>query len=241
MTEALANKSGMEFSEGKEIDKKTSFGLIMVKPHAVREAADVTISSVLGATPDRMKQEMIKALNLPDDVEEKVFGGKLSVCKTIYRDLGQPSLRGEVQVDELMELFYGRDKEKRHYQTLLDLYSGSVVFFVVKYDGPQAELEDVLRKLKGKEEFFREERGSGIRGTLIPPKERIDLDELETLPEVEYRKKVVNVINNVVHITDNVAETAKALQILLTPSEIGEISNCGIPIDSFIARYAGER
>lgn len=217
-----------------------AFALLMVKPHALKESADVTLSYLLGEYEDKPSEEFIKALNLPPDANEAIFkNGKLQICKTFYRNLAVESPNNGHLYDELTEIFYGRDKDKKHYSTLLDLYKGPVAFLVLKYDGPQTEMEQVLRTFKGREQFLghESEKGFGVRGTFVLPKERIDIEAMENLPEEKYREQVVNVINNVIHITDNIQETARALEILLSSEDLDEMRARGIPIRQMIRDY----
>ena len=132
---------------------------------------------------------------------------------------------------------YGRDKDKRHYKTLLERYKGKCTFFLMEYRGSQEEMENALRELKGKETFVGENLGSGIRGSYVLPKERLDLDILEALPEAEYREHVGDVVDNAIHITDHAWETAEVLKLLLSEKEIESIEERGFPVIEYINKY----
>ncbi|OGM58675.1 hypothetical protein A3A50_02740 [Candidatus Woesebacteria bacterium RIFCSPLOWO2_01_FULL_38_20] len=214
---------------------KRSFGLIMIKPHAYEQVIDVPVGQLLGFSPEPPSDEMIKLLKLSSDTEKLLFrSGKFKPVAVFARDMGNnnPNMGGKYE--ELMGIMYGRDRDRRHYRTILERYQGKVMFFLVQYEGSQSEMEDVLREFKGKETFVGESQGSGIRGRFILPRKRIDLDKLEGLPEDEYRKQVPNVVDNAIHITDNPWETATALKILLSKEDKKAIEERGFPIEEYI-------
>jgi len=219
------------------IDRDKSFGLLMVKPHARDQAIDVSVAHILGFAGPEVDEKIVKALNLSAQAEHLLFrSGKLKPVSMFTRDMGSDNPRVREQNKKALDIMYGRDKDKRYYPTILERYSGKVMFFLVQYDGSQRELEEILRDLKGKETFIGEKTGSGLRGTFIPPKEKIDLDNLEKLPEEQYQKEVMGVIDNVIHATDHTWETAEVLKLFLSEEEIDEIEKRGFPLREFIKR-----
>lgn len=212
-----------------------SFVLLMVKPHAFKKGMDITLANILGF--GERKENILSVLNLPGETVDLLFGkdGLIPVT-TFIRDMDAVDAHGNPLIphEKVMEIMYGRDKKKRHYHTLLKNYRGPCVFFLMQYTGPQDQTEKALRQLKGKETFIGEKKGYGIRGAFIPPKNRIDLEWLESLPEEQYGEIVGEVVDNVVHITDYPWETAQILKLLLSPKEIQKIQDRGFPIQQYI-------
>ncbi len=222
--------------EDKNGELFSTFGLMMIKPHAYGEGADMAIADLLdgeyGPEDDR-----VKALRLsPETVKALFVDRKLHIVSRFYRTLN-------AKKDEaLFDIFYGRDKGTRHYPTLLDRYSGQVGFLLLRYDGANEEYTKLARELKGKHSFQNGvlNPGTGIRGTFSPLRKVIDLDALRQAPDEEYKEKIGSVIDNVIHITDFPSETALAVKSLLLPGEIDDIENRGIPIQSFIDTHIHE-
>lgn len=226
-----------------EKEKEVSYALLMVKPHAYEQSAEVTLNHLLNSPTDEPNENMIKALNLPEDVEEAIFTDKrLTVCKTFIRDTTVKTQSGEARFDDVIDIFYGEDKEKRHYPKLKELYRGPAAFMLLQFNGDEKEMARMLKVLKGKETFQgSEKKGVGIRGSFTPPKENIDLQWLESLEDDEYNEQVGKIINNVVHITDTQEEAADALRVLLSPDDIAEMQERNIDIQAFIDSKAHER
>lgn len=236
MTETAVPEPINDHIEDEAGESSSTFGLMMIKPHAYGEGADMAIADLLdgeyGPEDDR-----IKALRLsPETVKALFVDRKLHIVSRFYRTIDAEKDAG------LFDIFYGRDKDSRHYPTLLEHYSGQVGFLLLRYDGTNEEYALLARELKGKHSFQNGvlNPGSGIRGTFSPLRKVIDLDALSQAPDEEYKDKIGSVIDNVIHITDFPSETAQAVKSLLLPGEIDDIENRGIPIHTFIDTHTHE-
>src|SRR3989344_5129668 len=135
--------------ESSELPPNHSFALIMVKPHAFEQGIDIPMSNLLGFV-GKKSQVVIDNLRLDDETRGMLFENETFVPVTTFvRDTGEA---GE-KYKKVIDIMYGRDKDKRHYETLLERYRGKCAFFLMEYKGSQEEMEDALRKLKGKETF----------------------------------------------------------------------------------------
>jgi len=221
-----------ELSTAKEIPQKVgTYGLIMIKPHAFQEVADVVIGEMFSG--ESWTKDRIASLRLTPETKTEIFEERrLTVCKKIIRTL---DLEKHL---ELMKIFYGRDQDSKHWPALLDLYKGEIAFLTIHYDGSEENLRKILKELKGEDPFQEDETsGTGLRGVLLTPKKRVDLGKLETLSDDEYKKAVPQVINNAIHVTDGPHETAMALKLLLSEQEIDEAQTRGYDLGGFIKKH----
>lgn len=223
--------------ESRELPPNHSFALIMVKPHAFEQGIDISMSNLLGFVGEK-NQTVIDNLKLDEETKSLLFENETFVPVTTFiRDMGGTNVNLSKNYERVIDIMYGRDKDKRHYKTLLERYKGKCAFFLMEYRGSQDEMEDALRKLKGKETFVDENSGSGVRGAYVLPKKRLNLDELGRLPEGEYRAKIGDVVDNAIHITDHAWETAEVLKLLLSEKEIENIEDRGFPIQEYINKH----
>jgi len=237
MEQAQTQLAILKRKESSELPPNHSFALVMVKSHAFEQGIDISMSNLLGFVGER-NQGVVENLKLDDETKKMLFESENFLPVTTFiRDMAGDSASLNDNYEKVIDVMYGRDKGKRHYKMILERYKGKCAFFLMEYRGSQEEMEVVLRKLKGKETFVGEKSGSGVRGVYVRPKERLDLNELEKLPEVEYRNKIGDVVDNVIHITDHAWETAEVLKLLLSEEEIERIEERGFPVKEFINKY----
>jgi hypothetical protein len=66
------------------------------------------------------------------------------------------------------------------------------------------------------------DQASGVRGLLGKPYEFISREDSLSLDEEEYRRLFTPVVNNYIHVTDSLAETAQAIAMIGMGVELRE-------------------
>lgn len=180
-------------------------GLIMVKPHAVQEGLEATVTDLLQDT------RALDLLDTDDPLRATVQG--ITLERSIAMDLRQSHVG-----NYLLELFYADKSSRRYYPLIRECYTGNVVFIPYTYQGDLSP-HTVYTSIKGSTEMFdthnsRVTRALGIRGALGEPYLYVSNADAAALDDQEYRKLFLPVVNNFIHVCDTTEQIDEARNIL---------------------------
>ena len=182
-------------------------GLVMVKPHAMKEVLDPVIESILsGGHASMLLPNGDPLLGMIQDVE-----------------VGQPTIRDLRSItygEQLITLFYSDKSDRRYYPILRKLYLGKVAFLPFIFHGNAEQRTKLVVAMKGTTETY-DEYGSvvtpaaGIRGALGVPYLYTPNDTAKDLDDRTYQHQVEPVVNNYIHVCDTPHEIELALELIL--------------------------
>lgn len=222
MTELAGPQNRLESKE--TIADRTSYAIVMVKPHAMREVSDRLLLEIFDGGIKKHKPY----LEMRPEQEEVL--GDTRVFAHFYRDLSDP------RYHQVLETFYGNDKGKRQYPIIEREYTGECMFMVVSSSYPVDEFYRQLQIFKGKENLLTEngevlQKGRGVRGLFITPRESFDMDNLTD-------DNIVTITRNVIHVADEVGEAARAIRQLLTANEVKKLAESSSGFRDFLNKNA---
>ncbi|MEL7666322.1 MAG: hypothetical protein AAGU06_02740 [Candidatus Shapirobacteria bacterium] len=205
-----------------KLDGLRSFALIMVKPHAVKEASDVVVLDLFDGNCEKYASDM----NLDKEILKCLHDTK--VVTHFYRHLEDPKYR------PVLEFLYHKENDKEYYPIVIEQYAGDCMFILLSSPMKDNDFYCQLQKLKGEEKLDDNgkvvQEGIGIRRVLILPRQAFDLDSLS-----ESEMRIIT--NNVIHVPDSPQESARAIRMLLHPKEIDTLSENNDDFKKFINEY----
>jgi len=206
------------------------FGLLMVKPHALREGLAAAIISIFEGDISPIFQRNICGFR--NEL------ARVTVCGQYYRNLATAKY-----YDELIHLFYGNEKNERYFPMLYEYYRGDAAFLLLKYQGTYEQLIDFLVRIKGVPEQYDNNGGRvtesrGIRGALSTSQIKYARTVSSLFRDEEYRRIFNPVIQNYIHSCDSREETAATLRYILSKTDIEDLEDRGYKIGEFAAGHA---
>jgi hypothetical protein len=207
-----------------KLEGQQTYALIMIKPHAIKEVSDSVILDMFDGNYKKYTPDM----NLEPSAANSLKS--VTLVTHFYRRLDDPRYR------PVLDFLYQKENGKKHHSIILEEYAGPCVFMLVSSSMEAEEFYDGLQKLKGKERLVDREKkiiqkGTGIRSVLIMPRQSLDLDNLSD-------NEIRTITKNVIHVPDTQQESAKAIRILMPPSEIDNLSTKNDSFKRFMAIYA---
>ena len=207
-----------EQTKPKEDIVYNSFGIIMIKPHALEKGLDIIISDLLSNIENPLYNEM----NISEETKNCL--SKVVICKTKIINF-----KKDINLfNEFINISYKDQTNRDHYETLKRLYFDRWIFYIIAYEGDQVILDRALREFKGQQKLLNPQKQIisvpiGVRGifldTAIVHEKMSDFDK-----ERIYKKAV----NNIIHTSDNYYETKSLINIFLNGEEISEVEKYGI-------------
>lgn len=211
--------------ENKEqLQGRETYALVMVKPHAMGEAAGTVITDLF----DGGYEKHLPFLNLSENTKKVLADVKL--LGTVYRDLRDERYK------RVLDILYEKEEGKPRLPIIKDEYTGPCQFLILSSSFSTDVFYDGLQELKGKERLLDEKgnvvnSGSGVRGAMIMPRKMLDLNNLS---EADIRV----IASNVIHITDQENETAKVIRVLLPPAEVDRLGENASGFKKFMNKNA---
>ena len=210
-------KSPEQLHSEETVAQTPTYGLLMIKPNAMKVVLDPSIISIFdGAVPSVFQNEQC---NFIADLD------RVSICGRYYRNLSKVPY-----YEQLIALFYGDKKTKRYFSMISEFYHGEVVFLLLKYNGTNEQMKDFMTRVKGEAETFdvsgqQVSKPKGIRGVLSAPYLYYSAEASNDLDDKEYRHAFSPVVQNFIHVCDTPKETAMALNLLLTNYDLEDLKN----------------
>jgi len=215
---------GAETSKNHEVlDDHKTYILIMIKPNAIEETSDSVILDMFSGNCEKYIQHM--------DLEEAAINSLRSVklVTYFYRRLDDPRYR------PVLDFLYQKENGKKHHSVIMKEYAGPCAFIIASSSMEAEQFYEGMQILKGKGKLLDKEnivrKGTGIRGVLIVPRQFMDMDKLDD-------NEIRITVRNTIHVPDSQQESAKAIRMLLSSSEIDSLSTRNKSFSKFINTYA---
>ncbi len=204
--------------EPKEDIMYNSFGIIMIKPHALEKGFDIIISDLLSNIENPLYNEM----NISEETRNCL--SKVIICKTKIINF-----KKDINLfNKFINISYKDQINRNHYETLNRLYFNRWIFYIVAYEREQVILDRSLREFKGQQKLLNPQKQIisdpiGVRGIFLDT--AIIHEKISDFDKKRIYKKTVN---NIIHTSDNYYETKFLINILLNGEEISEVEKYGI-------------
>jgi hypothetical protein len=190
-----------------------SFGVIMVKPHALEVGFDIIISDLLSNVGNPLYDKM----NISEETRNCL--SKLVICKTKIINF-----KKDINLfNKFLNTSYKDQINTNHYEILKMLYFSRWMFYIVAHEGTQEELDRSLKEFKGQRELLNQRKQIisnpiGVRGIFL------DTGIIyETISDFEKEIIYKKTVNNLIHTSDNIYEAKFLINILLDSNEISEM------------------
>jgi len=172
--------------------------VIIIKSHAVKEGIDKIIIDFLEHKEDN---KFIKRISLKEKTKKELFN-------LFIDDIREINISPD---SDFFDLVYPQNIKKEYFSLLKKLYSWKSIWLTLSYKGTQDELQEILKDLKGQTRLL-DHSGNIIRewfwlrGLLLSPRKYIKKEILETLSIPEFEEVMQNMLNNILHTSDNQQE-----------------------------------
>lgn len=218
------NETTLGYENKERLESRETYALVMVKPHAMREAAETVITDLF----DGGYKKHLPFLNLSEETEKVL--ADVRVLGSFYRDL-----RDE-RYSRVLDILYEKEKDKPQQKIIKDEYTGPCMFLILSSSLGADVCYRGLQTLKGKEKLLDDDgrvvaEGRGVRGAMIPPRKALDLTNLS---EADIR----TITKNVIHVADREEEAAKVIRVLLPPTEVGRLEEKASGFKKFMNKNA---
>lgn len=203
------NETAVGHENKEQLEARETYALVMVKPHAMKEAAGTVITELF----DGGYEKHLPFLNISEETKNVL--ADVRVLGSIYRDL-----RDERYL-RVLDILYEKEKGKPQQPVIKEEYTGPCLFLILSSSLSADVCYKGLQDLKGKERLLDEEgnvikSGTGIRGVMIRPRKMLDLANLS-------EEDIRVITKNVVHVADREDETARVIRVLLPPAEVDRL------------------